>query len=129
MLNDLPWLIASPGMFLGTWLLYDGIRAFIVGDFTTPKKGAYAGQLGLWSHVILALGLDPQSPLVKAVHVTLGLMWVTSAISLLLGTAWAWWGLLICAITSLWYLPVGTVVAVVQILLLVVFMRSGNGAA
>jgi hypothetical protein len=40
---------------------YDGSRALIVGDYVTPKSGAYAGQLGPWAKLVAAVGIEPRS--------------------------------------------------------------------
>jgi len=32
------------------WMLFDGSRALIVGDYVTAKSGPYAGQLGPWTY-------------------------------------------------------------------------------
>ncbi len=46
------------------WMMFDGMRALIVGDYVTPKKGPYAGQLGPWSKLVSAIGLAPRSTLI-----------------------------------------------------------------
>lgn len=40
------WTVAILGVILGSWLLFDGTRALVVGDYVTPRSGKYAGQLG-----------------------------------------------------------------------------------
>lgn len=112
------WVVAAIGCILGAWLTFDGSRAFVVGDYVTPASGEYAGQLGPWSALVSAMGLQPRSAVMKSVHVGLGLSWLAASAGLLLGTAWARRGVLWCAVLSLWYLPFGTIFGVVQILLL-----------
>ncbi len=102
----------------GGWLAFDGGRALIVGDYVTPSSGTYAGQLGPWSKLVSAVGIDPRSTLMKSIHLTLGLAWLVVIAGFALRLPWAWWGMLGCAVASLWYLPFGTLLSVIQITLL-----------
>jgi hypothetical protein len=40
------WIIVLLVAFTAGWMLFDGTRALIVGDYVTPKTGKYAGRLG-----------------------------------------------------------------------------------
>ena len=40
------WAIVVLILFSAGWMFADGLRAFVVGDYLTPKSGEYAGQLG-----------------------------------------------------------------------------------
>ena len=111
-------LIAGVAFLIGSWLAYDGTRALVMGDYTTAKSGPHAGQLGPWSHVAAALGLDPRGGLMKSIHVGLGAAWLIAMIVFFINPTPGWWALLICAIGSLWYLPVGTFLGIVEICLL-----------
>lgn len=112
------WLVCFLGALLGCWLLFDGVRAFATGDFVTPASGPHAGELGPWSMVLEAMGIAPRSALAKGLHGALGTLWVGSLCGLVGGTRWAWWTLVACAALSLWYLPLGTLVALAELGLL-----------
>ena len=114
----LGWLVVVLALLLGGWLTFDGCRALVIGDYVTPRSGAYAGQLGPWAKLVSAVGLDPRSTGVKATHVLLGIAWLVGATAFAIRAPWAWTGLMACAVLSLWYLPFGTLIAVVQIVLL-----------
>jgi len=58
---------------VGLWLTFDGSLAMVTGNYVTPKSGAYAGQLGPWSHLIKAIGLDPVSLPIKLLHIVSGM--------------------------------------------------------
>lgn len=105
-------------LFEGGWLAFDGSRALLVGDYITPHSGRFAGQLGPWSKLVSAVGIEPRSTLMKSIHAVIGAAWLVMIIAFILGAGWAWWGMLGCAIAALWYAPVGTVLSVVQIILL-----------
>lgn len=110
-------LIAIAGL-LGVWLTFDGTKAFVTGDYVTPRSGAYAGQLGPWSKVVAALGLEPRGAFVKSLHVALGLCWLASAVAFFGQPSIGWWLLLVCSVASLWYAPLGTALAIAELALL-----------
>jgi hypothetical protein len=105
-------------LLLGLWFTFDGSRAFVTGDYTTPRSGPHAGQLGPWSRIVSALGVDPRSGLVKSLHVALGALWLAGLFAFLFKPEIGWWILLPASICSLWYLPIGTALSAVEIVLL-----------
>jgi len=124
-MHPLKWIILSLALFQGGWLLFDGGRALIVGDYVTPASGPRAGQLGPWSRVVSAIGFDPRGNFIKGVHVLLGTAWLASMAVFAFKPAAGWWCVLVCSAASLWYLPVGTLLSLVQIgLLLAVHVRK-----
>lgn len=40
------------------WMVFDGSRALLLGDYVTPAAGPYAGELGPWADVMRAIGID-----------------------------------------------------------------------
>ena len=112
------WVVIILAFIEGGWLAFDGSHALVVGDYVTPKSGAHAGQLGPWAHIVSAVGIGPRSTLMKSIHVILGTTWLIVIVCFALGQSWAWTGMLVCAILGLWYLPFGTLLSVIQIILL-----------
>jgi hypothetical protein len=102
----------------GGWLAFDGGRALVVGDYVTPRQGAHSGRLGPWADVVSAVGIEPRSTLMKAVHVVIGGIWLIVAAAFARRARWAWRGMIACAVLTLWYLPFGTLLSAVQIVLL-----------
>ncbi len=117
-MKSLGWILVVLGLLEGGWLLFDGSRALSVGDYVTPGSGQYAGQLGPWSKLVSAIGVEPRSTFMKCVHVGLGAAWLVTTFAFMLRMPWAWSGMLTCAVLSLWYLPFGTLFSVIQIILL-----------
>jgi len=110
---------------IGGWLVFDGSRAFIVGDYVTRRTGPRAGELGPWSHIVEAVGLQPRGTVVKCLHVVLGVCWLASCVCFFISPHRGWWALLISSICTLWYLPVGTALSLIEIaILLSPSMRS-----
>ena len=102
----------------GGWLAFDGGRALVVGDYVTPGSGPRAGQLGAWARVVSTVGIEPRSTVMKCIHLALGLVWLLVTFCFALRLPWAWSGMLLCAVLGLWYLPVGTILSLIQIALL-----------
>ncbi|HSR66565.1 MAG TPA: hypothetical protein VLU25_01375 [Acidobacteriota bacterium] len=100
-------------LLLGGWLAFDGAHALATGDYVTPSSGRYAGQLGPWTHLVSAVGIDPRSTLMRIIHLALGVAWLDAAALFLLKFRLARPALLACAIASLWYLPFGTLLSLI----------------
>ena len=83
------WAIVVLVIITAGWMLFDGTRALIVGDYVTPTTGQYAGQLGPWSILVKAIGIEPRSTLMKSIFVVYGLAALTVAVCFILGLAWA----------------------------------------
>lgn len=113
-------------LLIGGWLLFDGVHALRTGDYVTPRSGERAGQLGPWKHVVSAAGIEPRSTLMKWIHVLIGVVWLAAIVCFALKLSWAWWAMLVMAVAGAWYLPFGTLLGIVQIVLLLV-MRARGG--
>ena len=124
----LGWVVLVLAFVEGSWLAFDGGHALLVGDYVTPKSGQYAGQLGPWAQVVSAIGIEPRSTLMKSIHLALGSAWLIVMVGFALRVPWGWWGMLVCAVLGLWYLPFGTILSIVQVVLLLLpALRNPQG--
>jgi hypothetical protein len=112
------WVVVVLVLLSGGWMAFDGGRALIAGDYVTPQTGRFAGQLGPWSGVVETVGIDPRSSLIKVVFLVYGMAYVAVTATFLLGATRARWGILTAAALGLWYLPFGTVINILVIILL-----------
>lgn len=112
------WIILAIALFQGCWFVFDGSRALISGDYTTPKTGSHAGQLGPWSKLVSSIGLDPRGTLMKCVHVAVGFGWLIALSLLLMQKPASHIALIACSVGSLWYLPLGTILSLAELGLL-----------
>lgn len=112
------WIVVLLVFITAGWMLFDGARALIVGDYTTPETGEYAGQLGPWTNVVKAIGIEPRSTLMKSIFVIYGLTALGIVICFALGLPWARAALVIVCILGLWFLPFGTLTNIVALILL-----------
>jgi hypothetical protein len=127
-LHWLGWIVVVLALNEAGWLAFDGGRALVVGDYVTPRSGQYAGQLGPWAKVVSAVGIEPRSTLMKSIHLALGLAWLVVTVCFVLRLPWAWSGMVTCAALGLWYLPFGTLLSIVQIVLLFLPALRGHGS-
>jgi len=120
----LRWLVIALASLEAGWMVFDGSRALTVGDYVTPKSGAYAGQLRPWTKLVSAVGIDPRSTQMKMIFVCYGLIWLVIIASFIMRLSWSPWAMLIAAAGALWFLSFGTISSVIQIVLLLILLRS-----
>lgn len=117
------WIITLLVLISTGWMLFDGIRAMIVGDFITPAEGEYAGHLGPWANLVKAIGIEPRSSLMKLIFIIYGLISLTALTGFISKQTWGQTALIVTSILGLWYLPFGTVANII-VLVLLFFNRS-----
>jgi len=125
MANILSWIVIILALLDGGFMAFDGARALIVGDYIRPQSGEYAGQLGPWAKLVSKIGIDPESTLMKLIFAIYGIAWVVVIVCFALKKPWAWNAMLIFATASIWYLWIGTMSSILQIILLLIirFMK------
>ena len=112
------WVVVGLVILNAGWMTFDGSRALLVGDYVTPTTGRHAGQLGPWSKLVEAVGIQPRSTLMKWIFVIYGAGYLLTMLAFMLKVPWAWWGVLVAAVLGLWYLPFGTLINLVVIVLI-----------
>ena len=100
------------------YMALDGTRALIVGDYITPGSGRFAGHLGPWSALVSAIGIPPRSTLMKGIFAAYGIAWLAVILAYAGGARWTWRAMVLAAVLSLWYLPLGTVISLLLLGLL-----------
>ena len=106
------------------WMVFDGTRALIVGDYVTPQSGEFAGQLGPWSNLVKAVGIEPRSLGMKLIFIAQGLATLIAVIYYILNKSWARSGLLTAMLLGLWYLPIGTLLNLTALILQLLTRRK-----
>jgi hypothetical protein len=119
------WIIVALVVLNAGWMAFDGARALVVGDYVTPRSGRHAGQLGPWSKGVEAVGIPPRSTLMKVIFVAYGLIYLAMTAAYLLGSPWARPGMILVAVLGLWYLPFGTLINLIVIVLLLLPRAGG----
>ena len=128
----MPWkklIITFLVLLTAGWMLFDGSRALIVGDYVMETDGEYAGQLGPWANLMRGLGVDPRSTGMKIVFVVYGSLALASLWCYWAGYKWAASALMIVCFLGLWYLPFGTIANLVVLFLMMIRRRKHAAAA
>jgi hypothetical protein len=115
------WLklaVIALALVLGIWMLVDGARALTVGDYVTPRSGEYAGRLGPWATLVSAMGLDPRSTGVKGRSCWPGPVLDRLRLDVPVRAGMGCMGPSAAAALSLWYLPFGTLIGTLVLVLL-----------
>lgn len=116
----LKWIVIILATLNFGFMTYDGSRALIVGDYVRPETGEYAGQLGPWSYVVSAIGINPESDLMKSIFLLWGTVGLVLMVSYAMGIRKSANALLLFNIASLWYLVAGTISSIIQVILLLI---------
>jgi hypothetical protein len=106
------------------YMVFDGARAFLVGDYLRFKSGSHAGQLGPWSGLAESVGIDPMSPLMKMIFVIVGLYGLLALGAFTTNKPNGWLMLLLFCVFSSWNLMFGTMSSLIVALLLVLYKFS-----
>jgi len=114
-------LTALVAALAGGWMVFDGVHVILRGKYFGPDKP------GPWSVPFVRLGVDPFA--LGPLFIALGVAWVVFTIAGLSGQTWGWYGAVVVAVTTLWYVPLGTILSI-AFLALVYFciLRGGTGA-
>lgn len=110
--------VAGLALLEAGWMAAEGARALAWGDYLSFRTGPYAGQLGPWARVVSAVGVEPRSTSMKVFFLAYGAAWLVVVVAFLRRRVWAWWGMVVAAACSLWYLGIGTVTSLLQLALL-----------
>ena len=106
-------ILSLIALLIGGWMIFDGTHVLTTGKYFGPAKP------GPWSGLVSAVGLDPFRFGIP--FIILGVLWLLFLVMMLLHQSWAWYGALLTAILTLWFLPVGTVLSLLYIVMLLVF--------
>lgn len=107
-------------------MTFDGLRALVLGDYLTPTTGRFAGQLGPWSGVVSAVGIEPRSTMMKVGFLLFGLAWLGAIVAFVRQARWSHGALALLAVATLWYLPVGTLTSVLVLVGLLLLGRRSH---
>ncbi len=107
-------------LLMGGWMVIDGLHVLIFDKFICP------GWPGPWAGIISAVGLDPMR--FGLVFVAFGIDWIAGGIGVIRDRRWGYYLTLIIAVLSLWYLTIGTLLAILAIVLVVVCLSRKQPA-
>ncbi len=94
-------------------MLIDGVYVIVNGKYIGPEKP------GPWSDIFSRLNIDVFK--LGPMFITFGLLWLQLIYALQTSQSWTYWYGIILSIATLWYLPFGTLIAVLTIALFIFF--------
>jgi hypothetical protein len=106
----LRWGIVALALLEAGWMVYDGTRALVIGSYFNEP-------IGPWRYVVEPLGIEPKSTLMESFFVVYGAAWLVVIVAYVLRVAWAKTAMIVAAVGSLWYIPLGTMFSVAQLAL------------
>jgi hypothetical protein len=112
------WTATALAAAAAGWMVFDGTRALTVGDYVTVD-----GRLGPWADLLEAIGLDPRATGTKLFFVLYGAAWLCVVLAYGRDARRSRAAMAAFAAGSLWYLVLGTVSSVVQLVLLTLDRR------
>lgn len=119
------WIVIILATLNFGYMCYDGSRGLIQGDYVRPETGEHAGQLGPWVNVVTALGIEPESTLMKSIFLVWGGAGLILMVCYAMEIRKSDKVLMVFNIASLWYLVAGTLSSAIQVILLLI-LRSRN---
>ncbi|KQC00881.1 hypothetical protein [Pedobacter sp. Hv1] len=105
-------LITILGLLNGGYMLLDGIYVMINGKYIGPEKP------GPWANLFYKLDIDVFK--LGPVFILYGLLWLIWIYALLTAQSWGYIFGLALAVLTLWYLPIGTLIAALTFIALII---------
>jgi hypothetical protein len=103
-------LIVLVAALAGGWMIFDGLHVLVRGKYFGPERP------GPWSVPFARAGINPLA--LGPVFIALGVCWLVFLAAMLGGRTWGRYGAAAVAIASLWYFPLGTMLAAIYLGLL-----------
>ena len=109
-------LIVVLGLINGGYMLLDGIFVMIKGKYIGPEKP------GPWANLFYKFNIDVFK--LGPLFIIFGIVWMAFLFGFLSNQSWAYMLGLVISVLTLWYLPVGTFLSIVVLILLLVFKKK-----
>lgn len=109
-------LITILGLLNGGYMLLDGVYVMTRGKYIGPEKP------GPWANLFYELGVDVYK--LGPLFMVFGALWLIWLYSLWKNKNWSVTFGIIISVLTLWYLPVGTLISLIILLLLIFAKRK-----
>jgi hypothetical protein len=112
------YLVIGLSLINGLWMLIDGIYVLANGKYIGPEKP------GPWASVLSLTGVDVFK--LGPVFVFFGAAWLLFVGAILADTSWARTLGIVLSVVTLWYLPFGTLISSVVLVVSLFFLGTGR---
>lgn len=110
------YLIIGLSSINGLWMLIDGVYVLMNGKYIGPEKpGPWASLIGFTGVDVFKLG---------PVFFLFGLAWLIFAGAVWADASWSRVFGIVLSVLTLWYLPFGTLISIIVLLLLFLFLKN-----
>src|ERR1700741_1843363 len=109
------YLVIGLSLLNGVWMLVDGIYVIARGKYIGPEKP------GPWASLIALTGIDVFK--LGPLFILFGASWLVFSMAWWVEVSWARSFGIALSIANLWYLPVGTVIAIAVLAALIFFVK------
>lgn len=99
-------------------MIANGVRAIVFGEYFALRKGARADELAVWEGIVASAGISSRSLGMKLFFILYGSLWLVMTYQFLRQRKWSRVGMMAAVAGSLWYVGIGTPMAITQIFLL-----------
>lgn len=111
-------IVTILGLLNGCYMVFDGLFVILKGKYIGPEKP------GLWANIFYKMGVDVFK--LGPLFILFGALWLIWIFALWTNQTWAFVLGIIVSVLTLWYLPVGTFISLI-ILVLLLFAKQKLG--
>lgn len=119
MLSPTRWIVVFAAVVNAGWFIFEGAYAAVTGEYFRPSDSRIAATAGAWEKAVEMVGIDPQSSLMHFIFVVYGLAWLVLTVLYFIKIPFSRFLMLAAAIGASWYLPLGTALCLLQVVLLI----------
>lgn len=105
-------IITILSLINGLYMLIDGIHVIIKSKYLGPEKP------GPWANTFHKMNIDVFN--LGPLFIIYGIAWLTFLYGIWTGQSWAYFFGIIISILTLWYLPIGTFISIIILILLLI---------
>lgn len=113
--NSMKILIFIAGLITGGYMLLDGIFVIVKGKYIGPDKP------GPWANLFYKLDINVFK--LGPLFILFGIIWLVFILGFWTNQSWAYMLGLFISFLTLWYLPVGTLLSLIVLVVLFVFKQ------
>ncbi len=105
-----------------SYMIWEGVYAFLYGGFMRPESGVLTGKLGPWSSLFESAGINPESILSRCIFILWGLVGYFLAYRFAFEKKHSFIILVLYSFLSMWYMAIGTAASILCLIFLTAYI-------